>query len=37
MRTTMSRPVTQTDVGMGYGLEMSPDGLLLCSEHVPGV
>ena len=29
MRTTMSRPVTQTDVGMGYGLEMSPDGLLL--------
>ena len=29
MRTTMSRPVTQTDVGMGYGLEMSPDGLVL--------
>ena len=29
MRTTMSRPVTQTDVGMGYGLEMSPDGLRL--------
>jgi len=28
MRTT-GRFVTQTDQGMGYGLEMSPDGLLL--------
>jgi peptide/nickel transport system substrate-binding protein len=28
MRTT-GRNITQTDMGMGYGLEMSPDGLFL--------
>lgn len=28
LRST-GRNITQTDVGMGYGLEMSPDGLLL--------
>ena len=29
IRTTQSRNVTQTDTGFAYGLEMSPDGLLL--------
>ena len=29
MRTTRAGNITQTDMGMGYGLEMSPDGLLL--------
>ena len=29
LRTTRAGTITQTDMGMGYGLEMSPDGLLL--------
>jgi peptide/nickel transport system substrate-binding protein len=29
LRTTRRGNITQTDMGMGYGLEMSPDGLLL--------
>ena len=29
LRTTRAGNITQTDMGMGYGLEMSPDGLLL--------
>ena len=29
LRTTRAGNITQTDMGMGYGLEMSPDGLRL--------